>query len=286
MVHPQNNSKSTPCPDHGETEMNIEAAHLICYSPTRTTFNTLKAIADGMKLPATRSLDLTLPEQASNEEIAILSDVAIIGVPVYAGRIAPVAATRLKSIKGHNTPAVIVVVYGNRHYDNALAELKQLAEESGFVVVAAAALIGEHSYSSPDKPVAAGRPDDEDKRAASAFGSKVLAKLKAATDLSSLPVLGLPGSLPEGPYIGPANVAPETDPELCTLCGQCAECCPTGAITISETQTTDASLCTFCCACLKTCPEGAIQIGFPKILEKVDLLYTNCQTRREPEIFL
>lgn len=266
--------------------MTIETAHLICYSPTRTTFNTLEAIASGMGLPSTRNLDLTLPAQAPDEEIAILSDVAIIGVPVYAGRVAPVAANRLKAIKGNDTPAVIVVVYGNRHYDDALAELKQLAEASGFVVIGAAALIGEHSYSSSEKPIAAGRPDDDDKRAASAFGAKVMAKLKAATDLSSLPALELPGTLPEGPYLGPSNIAPVTDPELCTLCGQCTEVCPTGAITISETLTIDASLCTFCCACLKTCPEGAIQIGFPKILEKVDLLYTHCQARREPELFL
>ncbi|BCS97517.1 (Fe-S)-binding protein [Desulfoluna limicola] len=266
--------------------MNIEAAHLICYSPTRTTFTTLEAIADGMKLPATRSLDLTLPAQAPNDEIVILSDVAIIGVPVYAGRVAPVAAKRLKSIKGNNTPAVIVVVYGNRHYDDALMELKKLAEGSGFVIVAAAAFIGEHSYSSPEKPVAAGRPDGEDKHAARQFGAQVKTKLNAARDLSGLPPLDLPGTLPEGPYMGPSNIAPETDPELCTLCGQCAECCPTGAITVSEAITTDASLCTFCCACLKTCPEDAIRIGFPKVLEKVDLLYTHCQARREPELFL
>ena len=266
--------------------MNIESTHLICYSPTRTTFSTLEAIAGGMRIPAIRSLDLTLPTQTPDEETSIISDMALIGVPVYAGRVAPVAAKRLKQIKGCNTPAVIVVVYGNRHYDDALIELKQLVEASGFVVVAGAALIGEHSYSSPEKPVAQGRPDADDKRAAEQFGAEVMAKLKRAADLSSLTPLELPGTLPEGPYLGPANITPETDPELCTLCGQCAEHCPTGSITVAETVTTDASLCTFCCACLKACPEGAIRIAIPKVLEKVNLLYENFQVRREPELFL
>lgn len=266
--------------------MKIENAHLICYSPTRTTFATLQNIAEGMHIPSTRDLDLTLPAQTPDQEIAIFSDVALIGVPVYAGRVAPVAAQRLKTINGNNTPAVVVVVYGNRHYEDALMELKQLTEASGFVVIAGAAFIGEHSYSSPGKPIAAGRPDADDKRAAMNFGVEVMAKLKGTAALSSIPPLELPGTCPEGPYLGPANITPEIDHDLCTLCGQCAEGCPTGAITVAETLTTDASRCTFCCACLKTCPEGAIRIAIPKILEKVDYLYQNFQSRREPELFL
>jgi ferredoxin len=266
--------------------MKIETAHRICYSPTRTTFTTLQSIAEGMKIPTTQDLDLTLPAQFPDQETAIFSDVALIGVPVYAGRVAPVAASRLKQIKGCNTPAVIVVVYGNRHYEDALMELRQLAEASGFVVMAGAAFIGEHSYSSPEKPIAAGRPDEDDKRAATDFGVEVMAKLKGAADLSSLQPLELPGTLPEGPYLGPANITPETDHDLCTLCGQCAEVCPTGAIAMADTLSTDASRCTFCCACLKTCPEGAIRIAIPKVLEKVDYLHEHFQARREPELFL
>jgi ferredoxin len=266
--------------------MNIETAHLICYSPTRTTFTNLHHMAEGMELSTSRILDLTLPTGTPDEEVVIQEGVALIGVPVYAGRVAPVAAKRLRAIKGNGTPAVIAVVYGNRHYEDALIELKQLVEESGFMVVAGATLIGEHSYSSSKKPIALGRPDEKDKHTAKQFGADVMEKLKMVTDLSGLPPLELPGSLPEEPYLGPAHIAPEIAPDLCILCGQCAECCPTGAISVNETVTIDASFCTFCCACLKTCSEDAVRITIPKLLEKVDYLYEHFQVRRDPELFL
>ena len=265
--------------------MTIETAHILCYSPTRTTFATLQALASGMNIPAIQTLDLTLPGQAPSEETALLSDLAIIGVPVYAGRVAPMAAKRLKEIKGCNTPAVIVVVYGNRDYEGALVELKHLVEASGFVVVAGGAFVGEHSYSNPEKPIGHGRPDAEDKDAAQRFGASIMAKFNGMKDLSGLPPVDLPGNIPQGPYPGPANIAPTTDIGLCTLCGLCADACPTGAITVTETHTTDASRCTFCCACLKACPEGAIGIGLPKILAKVDFLHENFKERRAPELF-
>ena len=39
------------------------------------------------------------------------------------------AVHRLGRLKGHDTPAVIIVVYGNRAYEDALLELKDLAVE-------------------------------------------------------------------------------------------------------------------------------------------------------------
>lgn len=266
--------------------MNFDTAHLICYSPTRTTFTTLQEIANAMALSATRSLDLTHTPEPSSPDVVIEEGVAVIGVPVYAGRVAPVAAERLKAIRGTNTPAVIVVVYGNRHYDGALAELKALVEASGFVVVAGAALVGEHSFSSPETPIAAGRPDENDKAAARRFGASVMEKLGKVTDPTALAPVEVPGPLPQGPYPGPTNIAPEADPALCTLCGQCAEHCPTAAITVEESVTVDASVCTVCCACVKACPEGAIRFTVPKIREIAGVLHKNCQARREPELFL
>ncbi|WP_300668402.1 4Fe-4S binding protein [Desulfoluna sp.] len=266
--------------------MNIETAHLICYSPTRTTFTTIQHIANGMDVPTTQSLDLTLPPGASDAEISIKGGIAIIGVPVYAGRVAPMAAERLKALRGNNTPAIIVVVYGNRHYDQALYELKTLVEASGFVVVAGAALLGEHSFSTPEMPIAEGRPDESDKMAARDFGASVTEKLKHLSDLSALVPLKVPGAFPEGAYAGPRKIVPDWKASLCILCGLCAEHCPTGAITVGKTVTFDASRCTVCCACVKGCPKGAVAFNQPKIHNIAGVLHTNCKTRREPELFL
>ena len=50
-------------------------------------------------------------------------------------------------LQAHNTPAVCVVVYGNRAYDDALLELKDILTERGCRPIAGAAFIGEHSFS-------------------------------------------------------------------------------------------------------------------------------------------
>jgi hypothetical protein len=56
-------------------------------------------------------------------------------------------------------PAVVVAVYGNREYEDALLELKIFAEAAGFRPIAAGVFLGEHSFSTQDMPIAAGRPD-------------------------------------------------------------------------------------------------------------------------------
>lgn len=85
--------------------------------------------------------------------------VAVIAAPVYGGHAAPTAVKRLETLRGEGTPAVVVAVYGNRAFEKAVAELAELAVRQGFVPVAAGAFVGEHSYSTPETPVAAGRPD-------------------------------------------------------------------------------------------------------------------------------
>jgi hypothetical protein len=53
----------------------------------------------------------------------------------------------LNTIEGNGALAVAVVVYGNRHYDDALIEWRDILESRNFKVFAAGAFIGEHSFS-------------------------------------------------------------------------------------------------------------------------------------------
>ena len=55
-------------------------------------------------------------------------------MPVYGGFIPQVCAHMEKNLKGDYTPAVIAAVYGNRHYDDALLQMKDILTEQGFVV--------------------------------------------------------------------------------------------------------------------------------------------------------
>lgn len=50
-------------------------------------------------------------------------------MPVYAGRVPALAVERLKDIKTSGVKCVIVAVYGNRAYEDALVEMQDVATE-------------------------------------------------------------------------------------------------------------------------------------------------------------
>ena len=140
----------------------------ITFSPTGGT----KRIADILteqlgECPAT--IDLA----NSNTDFSGCSvpsdNIAVIAVPSYGGRVPQTAAARLSAIKGNHAKAVIVCVYGNRAYEDTLAELQDIAEGCGFQTIAAVAAIAEHSIM---HQYAAGRPDGEDTSALNNFAKK------------------------------------------------------------------------------------------------------------------
>lgn len=125
--------------------------------------------------PTVTAIDLTHP--AGYPAPLPGEAVAIFAVPVYGGHVAPAALERLREIRGEGTPAVVLAVYGNRSFGTAVAELASFVAGRGFVPVAAGAFVGEHSYSTPETPIAQGRPDARDLAAATAFGAQVREKL-------------------------------------------------------------------------------------------------------------
>ena len=67
--------------------------------------------------------------------------VAVIGMPVYVGKIPLPAAAALRNIEGNGAMTLTAVSYGGRKYGNALYELKRLAEECGFKAIGAGAFM-------------------------------------------------------------------------------------------------------------------------------------------------
>ncbi len=265
--------------------MKINKILLIFFSPTRTSKKVIEAIASGIADVPVETIDLTYPDAVSSLRIAA-DELAVVGVPVYAGRVAPLAVKRLAAIKGSNTPAVIVTTYGNRDFEDALLELQNIAEGAAFVPVAAGAFIGEHSYSGPDTPIGAGRPDNVDLATARDFGAKISEKIAAFSGLPSGDRLKVPGNHPYKDGIGSMPFTPQVIEEKCTQCETCLPACPTGAISLESAIEMDQNLCIFCCACLKICPEEAIMIGAEPIKQKSQWLAENFSKRREPQVFV
>ena len=266
--------------------MDIDSTGLIYFSPTKTTKIVVEAIARGIGAGATQAIDLTAPESKTRVFDEVNSGLAIIGAPVYSGRIPLEAMARLRRIRANHTPAVLVVLYGNREFDDALFELHGLAVSLGFKPVAGAAFIGEHSFSNQEARIAIGRPDAQDLKKAEQFGAKVRAKLKGVKDFGAISGFRAPGKHPLRERMQPTNTSPVTIDSRCTRCGLCVEICPTAAITLNDRLETDPGLCIICCACIKTCPEQARIMEDPQVKQIVDRLIKYHTARKEPEVFL
>jgi len=171
--------------------MNINSVKLVYFSPTGTTRAIVESVAEGINVSKTEHLNLTPPEAESRGLEEIGDGLTIIGVPVYDSRVPVDAIHRLRRIKADKTPAVVIVVYGNRAYDDALLELNNLAIETGFNTIAAGAFIGEHAL----LPIADGRPDTGDLRKAREFGRMIWENIKTLKKSTASPPK-IPGEFP------------------------------------------------------------------------------------------
>lgn len=222
-------------------------------------------------------IDLSNPRLDFQDYKIRKEDICIVAAPVYGGRIPLTASANLSRLKGNGAKAAAVAVYGNRAYEDALLELKDDLEEAGFCCKAGVAAIAEHSIA---RQFAAGRPDEEDRKQLGLFAETILGVFEEDDKEA---VLHLPGNYPYKEY-KVVPVIPEAN-NSCTLCGLCAELCPTGAISPVNLKTADPSRCISCMRCIAVCPEearglsSALQEKFSQKLSKV------CAERRENELF-
>jgi ferredoxin len=266
--------------------LEVKRLKLIYFSPTGTTLKVLDSIAKGITVEDVEHINLTFPEGAQQTIPLFSDDLVIIGAPVYGGRLPVDAVNRFKQLKANRTLAILIVVYGNREFEDALLELKNNAIALGFIPVAGGAFIGEHSYASKNVPIAKGRPDSLDVQKAMDFGSKIKDKITALQSLDAKMDLEIPGNFPyKASGALSMAVSPITHEDTCTVCGTCVDVCPTKAISINGSVATKIELCIRCCACVKSCPTSARVMEDSKIEKIANWLNETCSIRKEPQTF-
>ena len=253
-------------------------ATAIYFSPTGNTKKTAEAMAAAVD-PAYERMDLTLPAEndgliEERKRIFGKEELVILGMPVYGGRIPPLAVERLTGLKGEGTPCVLVACYGNRHYDDALVEMEDIMKEKGFAVRAAAAVVGRHTYGA----IQVDRPDTKDLEEDTAFMRNVLERIEQNASLSTLP-----GSRPyQKESMKNGHFQPSVT-EGCMECGRCRKECPAGAI--DEALRVDEKLCLSCFRCVRNCPTGAMRMQTPEYEQFAEDFTRKLAVRRENEYF-
>ena len=248
----------------------------ITFSPTGGTQNAadlLTAALDG----SFAAVDLTDSGADFSTVAFSTEDVAVIAVPSYGGRVPGVAVQRLSAMKGNGARAVLLCVYGNRAYEDTLAELEDTARQAGFRVIAAVAAIAEHSIV---RRYAAGRPDAEDAKKLQAFAGKIREKLSAGDN----GVPQIPGSRPYK-KTGSFGLMPKPT-KGCTNCGLCAEKCPVQAIDLSDPKHTDKNKCISCMRCVSICPQSARKVSSVMLAAADVALKKVCSERKEGELYI
>lgn len=276
--------------------MRINSVKTFYFSATETTKKIVTGIAGKLAESsggkAAENVDFTLPDARRSPASFTPQDLVIAGVPVYAGRVPNVLLKYLNAIEGNDALAVAVVVYGNRHYDDALVEWRDILESRGFKVIAAGAFIGEHSFS---RILGGNRPDQQDMSRVAEFAGLIYQKLSDSQKALETISASVPGKKPYRPYYRPKDkdgnpasilkVVPKTSDD-CIHCGLCVSLCPVGSID-EDDESRITGICIKCCACIKNCPVEAKYFDDENYLwHKQELEVAFTSRRREPEWFL
>ena len=270
----------------GVNDMKMEFVKLVYFSPTGTTKAVLQGIAKGINPGTMELIDITRPDARKKPLVTSENELLVVGVPVYMGRVPALLIEWLNAIHAHNTPTVCVVVYGNRVYEDALLELKNIVMKCRCIPIACAAYIGEHSFSNSETPTAQGRPDEDDLHHAEVFGQKIREKLQSISSISQISDVYVPGIYP---YRGDSELWTVdfiAVSDECSQCGICAEVCPVGAVDAENSRLIDTEKCITCCACIKNCPQSARSMKPGLVKDASKRLNTLYKEQKMPEYFI
>lgn len=244
----------------------------ITFSPTGGTKKCAELLSAAWNKKT--EIDLMKRQDDFSKYAFTAEDICLVAVPSFGGRVPATATERLTEMQGGGAKAILVVVYGNRAYEDTFTDLEDTLKNCGFQPVGGAAVVAEHSIF---RGFAAGRPDAQDEGQLKDWSAKLKEKVEAGGSVS------FPGNRPYKKY-GAIPMTPKA--EICQGCGKCVSICPVGAIPANDPKETDGEKCITCMACVSVCPIQARGID-PMMLAGVKAkLEQALSGRKENELFL
>ena len=249
----------------------------IFFSGTNTTKTIITKIAYEI---SSEVVPINLTNRSLETDVEFTSEqLVLVGMPVYGGRIPSIARDSLKHLKGTQTPVILVAVYGNREFEDALVEMQDLMGNNGFKVIAAGAFIAQHSIF---PQTAKGRPDAADFDCIKDFSRQCKTLIQKGISIHATPI-HIPGNRP---YKIPGNIPLKImTSKQCTSCGICAKLCPVNAIPTDKPYNTNHEQCIHCGRCMNACPEHARHYGGLLFHLAGTLFMWKNSKRKEPQFF-
>ena len=271
--------------------MEIKKVYALYFSPAGTTrklTDTLAAALAASFEVEIETIDITNPAAREEMHAFAAGELVVCGSPTYAGKLPNKLLPYWKgSLQGNDALAVALVTFGNRAFDNSLAELCACLEADGFHTVGAGAFACRHVFSDV---LAAGRPDKDDFAELAKLGAAVATRIVKANEYPAPPEVpgdaDAPYYIPKGADGEPKNflkAKPKTSDE-CIQCGVCVAVCPMGSIDPQDVSSVPG-LCIKCHACVRECPMGAKYFDDEAFLSHKAMLEQNFQRRAETKWF-
>lgn len=272
--------------------MNIKQIYAAYWSPTGNTRKIARMLAgelaEELDCPM-ELLDFTLPKARESAMTFSSEDLVVFCTPTYAGKVPNKILPYIQEqVLGNGALAIPVVTFGNRNFDNSLAELSVTLKKNDFHLVAAAAFACRHAFTDE---LAFGRPDTEDETELKDFAKKAACKIRESEGVPLAPEI--PGDS-DAPYYIPKGVdgqpvqflkaKPQTDLSKCTNCGACARQCPMGAIDLKNVANTPGT-CIKCQRCVRICTKHAKYFDDKAFLSHVAMLEENFSEPKENQTF-
>lgn len=249
--------------------------YMIHFSPTGGTKKVMDILTKEFLI--SQEIDLCKTDFNGSEFKFEKKDICFIGVPSYGGRVPKTVIERLKEMNGNDARAVLVIVYGNRDYDDTVLELKNEVTVCGFQVKAAVAAVAEHSIM---RQFGTGRPDAADEKELLEFSKKI----RTSLEKQALTQCEVPGNYPYKEYNG-VPMKPKGN-NNCSHCGTCADLCPVGAIPKDNPASVDKNACISCMRCISVCPRHAREVNKLALMAASKKLNKVCSGRKRNQLFI